>query len=800
MRTIALVFASLVAVAAEAPPAAGSIAPVAATSSGAQASNAGMVIDGSGLREDPARPGVFTHVSDRWSEAGCMWASNGEAVGAGGACWLRLDLGRVASVTGLHLWNYNEGGGWQNRSIKSFLLQASSDDKSWSEVGTFDLRCASGRNDEAGQALDLGKPVSARFLKIIPLAHYGRDNLTGLSEVRVRVADPKPDDRVLKTRPPFTAKYPRTTYAARPLGQPFSGGEDIRWPADAGVIDVTKAPYLAKGDGTTDDTDAINRALADHHDRGTIIWLPNGIYRIRDTLKWGKGEKYTALIGQSRKGTVIRLDDKAPGFGDVQKPKHLIWTGGDPAQRFGNEIAHLTIDSGAGNPGCAGVAFVANNQGALHHVDIVSGDGQGTRGLDLGSCGENGPLLVRDLAVTGFDVGVACSSSINSQTIEGLTLRDQNLVGLRNHGQHLALRHLHSRNQVVALEQKGGHTVLLDAKLEGGKDGAAIIAGGTFYGRNLSASGYASAIAGRAGLTVDEFVNRPVVAAPGAATRSLHLPIVELPPVAWEPVDQWASPLAFGGKPDDDVDDTAAIQQAIDSGATTVYLPRGMWRLAGTVVIRGKVKRLVGCRATIDTMGGKQRQEPLLRVADGAGAVEIERLNGPWHGTMVLASDTKRRVIVRHCGNVSMDFRGGGEVLLDDVVNNPGSPFRFSGGVKVWAWQFNPEAQGVHVRNDGSTLWIFGMKTESPGTLIETLGGGATELLGGLSYTSGGSGGKPMFTVTDSRFSATLGEVCWGQDFYRVIVRETRAGKTSDFTHDDERWSRSLGLYVSATK
>lgn len=757
-----------------------------------------MIIDGSGLVEDSAHPGVFTHVAGRWSDGGCMWTSSGEPLGAEGKCWLRLDLGRSAMVTGLHVWNYNEGGGWQNRGVKHVNVQVSLDDKVWSAAGDFDLRCASGADSEAGQAITLSKPVQARYLKLLPVAQYGRDNLVGLAEIRIRVADPKPGDKILAPRPPFKSLYARTTYAPRALGKPFPKAEDQVWPADAGVVDVTKPPYNAKGDGTTDDTAAINRALTEHNDRGAIIFLPNGIYRISDTLRWGKGEKYTALMGQSQAGTVIRLDDRASGFGEVQKPKHLIWTGGDPAQRFGNEIAYLTVDSGAGNPGCAGVAFVANNQGAIHHVAIVSGDGQGLRGLDLGSCGENGPLLVRDLLVTGFDVGVMTSNLINGQVVDGLTLRDQNVVGVRNHNQHLSLRRVRSNNAVPAVELKGGTTVLLDATLSGGaKDQSAIIAGGTLYARTITASGYARAVEGKDGLKLDEYVNREVASCfSETSKRALHLPITELPAVNWEPLARWVSPLAFGGKPDDDQDDTAAIQQAIDSGATTVYLPRGSWRLKGTVILRGKVQRFVGCRGSIDTIDGQPRAEPLLRVADGEGAVDIERLNGPWHNTMVLMSDTKRRVIVRHCGNVSMDFRGGGEVFLDDVVNNPGAPFRFT-GVTAWAWQLNPECQGVHVSNDGATLWIFGFKSEASGTLIDTRNGGATELIGGISYTSSGDGGVPMFTVTDSRLSATLGEVCWDNRAYKVIVRESRKGVTKEFLATDPRWGQSLGLFSS---
>jgi len=781
------------------PASAGTIAPVAATASGSEASSPDMVIDGSGLREDPARPGVFAHVANRWADGGCMWTSKGEPLGKEGLCWIRIDLGRVCQVAGLHIWNYNEGGGWQGRSVKAFDLLASQDDATWTGAGAFPLRCASGKDDEPGESVSLAKPVAARFLKIVPTAHYGRDNLCGLAEIRVRVADPKPGDRVLAPRPPFKPRYARTTYAPRALGKPWPGGENVAWPADAGVIDVTKPPYGAKGDGRADDTDAINRALAEHNDRGAIVWLPNGIYRIRDTLKWGKGEKYTALIGQSESGTVIRLDDSAAGFDNPRKPRHVIWTGGDPAQRFGNEIAHLTIDTGAGNPGCAGVAFVANNQGAIHHVTIVSGDGQGLQGLHLGAAGENGPLLVRDVTVVGFDYGVAAGSPINGHTLEGLTLRDQNLAGIRNHTQHLSLRKLNSRNECPAVELKGGVTALLDARLEGtgaAKALPAIRGSGTWYLRNVSATGYARALEGREGLAIAEASSREAVTLWDDPKTALRLPIQELPPVPWESPETWASPLAYGGRADDQEDDSAAIQRAIDSGATTVYLPRGLWRIGKPVVLRGKVRRLVGCRGFIETLDGHPRAEPLLRVADGDGPIQIERINGPWHGTKVLAADTKRPVVVRHCGNVSMDFAGGGDVFLDDVVNNPGANFTFKGG-RVWARQFNPEPEGVHVRNDGAALWILGIKTESKGTLIETVNGGATELIGGIAYTSGGSGGAPMFVVTDSRFSATLGEVCWDDRYYRVIVRETRNGETREFKADDPRWGRSLALFAT---
>lgn len=45
----------------------------------------------------------------------------------------------------------------------------------------------------------------------------------------------------------------------------------------------------AKGDGQTDDTSAIERALEDHPSSNTIIYLRNGTHLVSDTLRWPTG-------------------------------------------------------------------------------------------------------------------------------------------------------------------------------------------------------------------------------------------------------------------------------------------------------------------------------------------------------------------------------------------------------------------------------------------------------------------------------------------------------------------------------
>ncbi|MBV8881445.1 MAG: glycoside hydrolase family 55 protein, partial [Planctomycetaceae bacterium] len=171
-----------------------------------------------------------------------------------------------------------------------------------------------------------------------------------------------------------------------PLSVP-PGSEDVVFPADSGVVDLTRPPYGAKGDGVTDCTDAINRALEDQNGSLGILYLPQGTYLISNTLRWGLKKNHpasgTTLQGQSQVKTILKLKDSCAGYGDASKPKSMVWTGPAPAQRFGNSIRNLTFDVGKGNPGATGLQYIANNQGTLRDVLVRAPAGSGVTGLDM---------------------------------------------------------------------------------------------------------------------------------------------------------------------------------------------------------------------------------------------------------------------------------------------------------------------------------------------------------------------------------------------------------------------------------
>lgn len=591
--------------------------------------------------------------------------------------------------------------------------------------------------------------------------------------------------------------------ASGPLGSfvvnlvPLSTGENIVFPADAGVLNVKD--FGAKGDGITDDTEAIQAALNAYPNGMRIIYLPNGTYLVSDTLTWpagtpGTGNDYknTILQGQSQQGAIIKLKNNAAGFTNSGDPQAVIFTGPSPAQRFGNSIRNITVDTGTGNSGAIGVQFNASNQGSMRQVTIQSGDGQGVAGLDFDFADEIGPLLVKDVTIKGFQYGIQTGYTVNSQTFENITLQNQSVYGFFNYSQVVSIRNLTSTNAVPVIynalgdsfnPNAFGHMTLINATLNGvgnASSKSAIVSGGTLLARDITTTGYQSAIASGStvipGGTVTEFVSKPVTSLFTSPPKTLNLPIKETPDVPWDNLTDWASVVAFGAIPNDGIDDSAAFQAAIDSGKTTVYLPVGNYDLSRTVFVRNNVRRIIGTEAFVNV---PNTGNPAFRIVDGSQpTVVFERIRSWDNGTPTLENASSRTLVVRDTTDVSLKLTGTGELFLENVATSALT----INGQNVWARQLNIENLGTKIVNNGGNLWILGLKTERGGTIIDTRNGGKTELLGGLAYTTtagpDGTQNYPMFINNEASVSLSFAEVNYGAPGYTTYIRETRGGMT----------------------
>jgi hypothetical protein len=567
---------------------------------------------------------------------------------------------------------------------------------------------------------------------------------------------------------------------------------DVVYPPTAGVINVRESPYHAKGDGISDDTEALQQALWENGHTNRIIYLPEGIYRISGALRWSAVsgtplQGRTILQGQGRGKTIIRLLDYSPHFADSGKPKPMIATG-EGSRFLRNAVRDLTLDTGIGNPGASGLQLLAHHQGGVRNVDIVAGgDGAGGVGLDLGVGEDIGPLLVKNLRVHGFETGIRTGKPAHSVTLEDIQLTGQRTEGIRNGAQVVTIRRLRSTNTVTALQNtdESGFVTLVDSVLQGlpaKRTSSAVVNRGFLVMRDVAGPGYTNLLQNWSsklptvkGSVVDEYQSHGMVNLFPSPPVTMRLPVEETPETPWDPVSDWASPAQFGGRGGDAEDDSGAIQKAIDSGATTVFLPNGTWNVRHPVEIRGKVRRIVGTEAVLNVIAAPGQSA--FRIGqESAPTVWLEQMEVTGSRAVFLRSVADRRVVIRDCSGVSVDWKGKGTLFLENVSSD--HSWTFEKGQNIWARQWFARFTGDKIINRGGTVWILGLSTERPGTLVDTLDGGRSEILGGLCASTGTWKSMPMFRIQDASACFVMAEMSPQTAPYQTIVEERRAERS----------------------
>ena len=120
----------------------------------------------------------------------------------------------------------------------------------------------------------------------------------------------------------------------------------------------------AKGDGTTDDTKAIQAAI----DQYENIYVPQGWYRITETLKMRPG---TRLIGLHPFATQFRLDESSPALQRLRPPKALL----ESSEGGADVLNGIGINTGAYNYRAVGVKWMAGEGSYMNDIKFVGGHG-----------------------------------------------------------------------------------------------------------------------------------------------------------------------------------------------------------------------------------------------------------------------------------------------------------------------------------------------------------------------------------------------------------------------------------------
>ena len=591
-----------------------------------------------------------------------------------------------------------------------------------------------------------------------------------------------------------------------------NAAERIVFPDDRSVLDVKK--HLgAKGDGKSDDSDILQRALdigsgrdkeaAGEFGRHTrVVYLPNGTYRLTKSLVV-KSAVGPWLYGESRDGVVLKLDDGVKDVTAVLRT-HPNEKGPTSADWFMRNLRNFTVDAG-NNPGTDGIRYHATNSGILKNVRVI---GKGKVGINAGFLDQSGPNLIQDVEIEGFERGIQ-SQWVWGGTLSRVTIRNCRSEGIYVNANVLAIEDLRVEGTPVGIindapkgqDWWGGVVAVTGAKFSGGKaDGAAIVNNSRLYARDVEAVGFARAIESNGssgpseGLKVAEFSSSKARKLwPDAPDESLKLPIKREPEVAWESdTAKWLCVDDFGAVAGDNKDDSDAIERALAAaakdGKTVVYF-RGIgggdpnwYELSRPLRVPAPVRFIVG-------LGFGRVLDPKKSgagfVVDDASApvVKFQNLDSFGGPPITLTNASAKNVLFAESCGVTIIGDGGGDIFANDC---PASLHLKRKGQHAWTRHLNPEGTSDTglVQNDGGTLWCLGVKHEGTGVRFATRNGGSTEILGLFNYggTKDENDPRPCFIVEDSSFSlAGIREIAFNQHTFLNKVRETRAGETRIF-------------------
>ncbi len=385
----------------------------------------------------------------------------------------------------------------------------------------------------------------------------------------------------------------------------------------------------AKGDGTTDDTAALQEAInrASNNEQGGVVFLPSGRYRLTRTLLIPLAVRVYG-VGPTR--PVFVLAPRTPGF-QQGVANMVIFTGGDQnrvgkvpvpltsavpfepetkpvrdanSSTFYSALSNVDFEIGDGNPAAAAVRMHTAQHSNLSHIDFHIGSG-------LAGIYHVGNVAY-DLRFYGGRYGILAEKTSPAWqfTLLDSAFDGQRDAAIREHEAGLTMVNVDIRNTPVGIEIDRGYGDWLwgkDVRFENVSKAALIVSNeNNVYtqvgfekasARNVPVfarfrdSGKTLAGNGR-NYQVTEFnygLTLKQLGEPGEfATNYKTVALPSNKPASYRALRQlpdtkaWANVRSFGAVGDGTTDDTAALQKAIDTHRT-VYLPLGFYVVNDTI-------------------------------------------------------------------------------------------------------------------------------------------------------------------------------------------------------------------------
>jgi hypothetical protein len=396
--------------------------------------------------------------------------------------------------------------------------------------------------------------------------------------------------------------------------------------------DDPKAVYLtgARGDGNADDSTAIQAAIdkAGAANEG-IVFIPAGRYRLTRTIYVWPAVR---VIGWGATRPVFLLADNTPGF---QKgiADMVIFAGAKPGPRragfkvpfpppgsvpanpdifdanpgtFYSAMSNIDFEIGKGNAGAVAIRFHGAQHDFLTHMDFHIGSG--LAGLHQVA------NEAEDLHFYGGRYGILAEkpSPAWQFTLIDSSFEGQREAAIREHEASLTLVNVAFRNVPVGIDIDPEYSDWLwarNTRFENVSKAAIIISAETNVYTQI---GFENAVAantpvfarfresgktlGQRGIyEVKAFNHGLMLPAPGAMgtidTKYDAAPLTALPPPLppairpLPPSSEWVNIRSLGVKGDNQTDDTAAIQRAIDT-TRVLYVPSGRYIIRDTIRLK----------------------------------------------------------------------------------------------------------------------------------------------------------------------------------------------------------------------
>ena len=395
-------------------------------------------------------------------------------------------------------------------------------------------------------------------------------------------------------------------------------------PAEPSAVTVT-----GKGDGRTDDSDALQQALDRARDKTGhgLVFLPSGRYRITRSLIVPPGVRVYG-VGATR--PVILLAANTPGFQQGVSTM-VVFGGGDqynvgkvpvpvptivPRDKevrdansgtFYSSMRNVDIEIGEGNPAAAGVRFRMAQHAFLSDMEFRLGSA--FAGVyQAGNVIENVHFRGGRYGIVTEKTSPAWQFTLLDSTFDG-----QRDAAIREHEADLTLVNVAIRNTPVGIEIDRGYSDSLwgkDVRFENvsragvvisnennvftqvGFENALAVNSPVFArfresGGTVDGKGKAYKVASFTyGLVVPELGHTGSYATEADIRPLRSLPKRRAPAIRALPaMAQWANVRSLGAAGDGKADDTEALQRAIDTHRI-LYFPTGFYKVTDRLKLR----------------------------------------------------------------------------------------------------------------------------------------------------------------------------------------------------------------------